>query len=128
MVRMSDDQIMDQGQHEGTSGDRSEPAWVTPDGILFDGKYYSCRRAIRDGWYKQAWNRQPWIVRVMRKQDEAEMQLYIESDSFDPDCLCSELIAVMPEEEAAAYQARLRGLLAKRKLLMDSESRTGIIE
>lgn len=108
---------MDEDQHEHSL--TTEAAWVTPEGILFGGKYYSCRRALRDGWFGQAVEKKPWVVRIRWDATAgSEMRVYIESESEGND---SEYECYPVQHSAAAYdvedyQAKLRRLQEERRL------------
>lgn len=93
-------------------------AWVTPWGILFEGSYYSCRRALRDGWFEQALSRKPWLVRVAYVTAMGPQGgLYIQSETFDPDHVCQLVDHEANRADVEAYQARLRMLQEERRQL-----------
>jgi hypothetical protein len=98
----------------------AEVAWVTPEGILFNGNYYSCKRAIRDGWYGQALVRKPWMVRVLHDPAGGpEKTMYIESEQIEPDYACHLIRNGTLPSDTESYQARLRMLQKERKQLLD---------
>lgn len=93
-------------------------AWITPDGILFRGGYYSCRRALREGWYDPS-NPEPKPVTVLYdEQSEYKDAIYIDSEAYDEDGLCRLLAARdCHPESAARYQMRIRELKTERSEL-----------
>lgn len=96
-------------------------AWITPEGILFRDRYYTCRLAIRYGWYEQARLRGVWEIRILYHPAEKQPQaLYIDSEHFEEDRVCFFLGVRMEASETADYQAKLRKLADERRMLYGS--------
>lgn len=95
-------------------------AWITPEGILFQGEYFSCRKALREGWYRRAEQGETWPVQVLFDPTVQQFEvIYIDSEEFAPDYLCYVLQRPVEPEYTAAYQERIRRLQEERKLLME---------
>lgn len=95
-------------------------AWITPDGILFKGALYSCRRAIREGWFTQAGTDggQSSIQVLYDAEAEQHAAIYIDSEFYSEEFLCYMLPVKVKPELAAAYQEQLRKLRDERKKLL----------
>jgi putative transposase len=91
-------------------------AWITPEGILFRGSFYSCRKALREGWFARAEERDPTAVQVLYEGTAAfHPAIYIDSEEFMEDCLCLLLPNRGLHENALVYQERIRKLQEERK-------------
>ncbi|WP_438446661.1 hypothetical protein [Gorillibacterium sp. sgz5001074] len=94
-------------------------AWITPDGILFQGRYYSCRRALREGWFSRAADAEAEAVEVLYDEAAGFIEaIYIDSEEFQQDGLCHLLPGKVLSGQTAAYQERIRKLQEERKLLL----------
>lgn len=87
-------------------------AWVTPAGILFRDRYYSCRLALKEQWFARAQTAGLWPLAVLYDPKYAEPDpIYISSPEFTADCLCFSIIC--PEnnkERIEQYHRRLQQL------------------
>lgn len=93
-------------------------ARITPQGILFRDSYYTCRLALRCGWYAQAMASGPWEIRVLHNAAEEQPEaVYIDSEDFEEERVCLLIDLPLAPSEAAEYQARLRKLADERRLL-----------
>lgn len=83
---------------------------------MFRGGFYSCRRAIREGWFSRTGAGEARPVEVLY-DDEAGYKeaIYIDSEEYHEDGLCHLLQGLPPSEEAAFYQEQLRKLQEERK-------------
>lgn len=101
-----------QGQLEAAT------ARITPEGILFRDGCYTCRLALRYGWYEQAHLRGPWDIRVLYNPAEEQPEaLYIDSEHFEEERVCHFIGVSRQPSETAAYQAKLRKLAEERRML-----------
>lgn len=97
---------------------KADMAWVTPYGILWNYRNYSCKRAVRDGWFELSHIRSPWMVRILYDPSAGpEGAVYIESDEFEPENVCFAVKNETDPAKAAAYQRKLRQLQQERKQL-----------
>ncbi|MDF2926879.1 MAG: hypothetical protein K0R57_5793 [Paenibacillaceae bacterium] len=104
----------------------ARPAWVTPDGILFGGEYYSCRLAVREDWYRRALMGEPWMIQVISQSGRAD-RVYIEAEQeteqAGSDSACYALGKVPQKAGPAgnpdveAYQEKLRRLQDERRFM-----------
>lgn len=95
-------------------------AWITPEGILFRGLFYSCRRAIREGWFDRSGREEARPIEVLF--DEAagfKEAIYIDSEEFHEDGLCHLLPGKDSYGETDSYQEQIRRLQAQRKQYME---------
>ena len=98
-----------------------EVAWVTPEGILFYGQYYSCRKALREGWFQRAQAEKPWMIRVLYNSEAGPHNgMYIESELFEPEYVCYSLTEYNKPSNAEDYQEKIRKLQQERREIAGS--------
>lgn len=96
-------------------------AWITPGGILFRGGFYSCRKALREGWFARAETGEPAAVQVLYDgAASAHPAIYIDSEEYMADCVCQLLPNKGKAGDAAVYQERIRELQEERKQLRNN--------
>jgi len=84
-------------------------AWITPEGILFQGAFYSCRRALRDRWFARASAGDPTAVQVLYDRNAVKhAAIYIDSEEFMEDCLCQLLPDRGNPDQVVGYQEKIR--------------------
>lgn len=94
-------------------------AWITPGGILFRGAFYSCRKALREGWFARVEAGDPAAVTVLYDGAvDTQPAIYIDSAEFMEECLCQRLPDRGNPEDASLYQERIRQLQEERKQYM----------
>jgi hypothetical protein len=97
---------------------KAATAQITPEGILFKDRYYTCRLALRYNWYEQARVRGAWEIRILfHPEDEQPEAVYIDSEHFEEERVCQFIGVPMEPSETAAYQAKLRKLADERRML-----------
>lgn len=93
-------------------------ARITPEGILFRDRYYTCRLALRYRWYEQARLRGAWEIRILvDPTEERPDAVYIDSEHFEEERVCQYIGVPLKPSETAAYQAKLRKLADERRML-----------
>ncbi|MDF2938838.1 MAG: hypothetical protein K0Q90_4211 [Paenibacillaceae bacterium] len=98
-------------------------ARITPEGILFRDRYYTCRLALRYKWYEQALARGPWEIRVLfHPAEERPEALYIDSEHFEEERVCHFIGVPLQPSETAAYHTKLRKLADERKMLYGNKT------
>lgn len=91
-------------------------AWVTPIGILFQERYYSCRLALKEQWFVRAQKEGLWPLDILYDAEYKEPGLiYIASHEFSEDCLCFAITrSENDQKRVEAYQLRLQQLKTER--------------
>lgn len=64
-------------------------ALVTVQGICFRDQYYSCREALREGWYEKAMIK-GWMITIY-KYNVHEDKLILRASQNKPDIICSRI-------------------------------------
>lgn len=87
-------------------------AEVTVNGVLFNGKYYTCSLAIKEKWFEQAAKTSHWTLSAYMNEEERLMILLPSQEQYIP-CLMLTRRIVMPEIES--YQTKIQQLKEARK-------------
>ncbi|ANE47223.1 hypothetical protein SY83_14175 [Paenibacillus swuensis] len=86
--------------------------WVTADGLRWNGNYYSCTVAIREGWYAQAASQGEWMIygRVAatgETDDEARGKPILYIEQLGENLVCQTLSPRSEGHETALPDAEL---------------------
>lgn len=99
--------------------DRAE-AWVTPEGIFFQGDFYSCRKALKQQWFQRAKETGSWKIAILADLSEGGVNsIYTADSEVTADDLCLPLTeqAASPDDSRDQYQAKIRELRGRLKEL-----------
>jgi hypothetical protein len=98
---------------------------VTPSGIWYDGKIYSCSRAVRQQWFKHAEYVGGWPVSVRNAEEKSETEhiQVILQDGTAVICIRIDHIPPVNASKLESYYVEFQRLVALRKQQQTKEIR-----